>query len=114
MATKKKSSKKFSQKVQNIIKADISRSLAITSILLNVLFLVSILVITSTDTFDRKLFVSSQDRYCSNAAGVQKRVEELGSKEAAAQEWQIDCVGQDFYPYYKEAVDKFRAANNEQ
>jgi len=110
MATHKKTQgKKFKQKVQQAVQNDIFTSIAIASVLLNVLFFVSIFVLTSTSTFDRQLYLSAQERYCNNIDGVRDRAKELGSEQAAQDEWQIDCVGKDFKPFYKEAVDKYRA-----
>lgn len=108
MATKKKSSKK----VQKIIKGDIVKSVAIASVLLNILFLVSILVLTATDTFDRRVYVGARTRYCQNEKSIQERAEELGSETQALQEWQVDCVGEEFAPFYKEALDKYQAHLN--
>ena len=110
MATTKKSqNKKLKQKVLKMVQSDIFKSVAIASVLLNILFFVSLVVVTSTSTFDRELFLSAQERYCNNVEGVRDRAEELGSEQAAVDEWQIDCVGKDFKPFYQEAVDKYRA-----
>lgn len=115
MATKKKtSSKKLSQKVQKMIQTDVFKSIAIASVLLNVLFLITIVVLTATSTFDRELYLSARERYCKNTASIKARSEELGSKTAAKQEWQIDCVGKDFYPFYKEATDRYQADLNQE
>lgn len=110
MATKK--SKKISQKVQKIIKGDFLKSIAIASVLLNVLFLVSIFVLTATDTFDRRVYTGARNRYCQNSASVESRAKELGSEKAALQEREIDCIGSKFQPFYKEALDKYRAEVN--
>lgn len=114
MATKKKSSgKKLSQKVQKIVQTDMFRSVAIASVLLNILFFVTIIVFTSTNTFDRQLYLSAQERYCNNIDGVKDRAKQLGSNEAAEEEWQVDCIGKQFKPFYKEAIDKYRASSNQ-
>lgn len=83
------------------------------SVLLNILFFVTILVLTSTDTFDRGLYQASRDRYCENIKGVRERAKELGSEKAAVEEWQVDCIGKDFKPFYKEALDKYQAQLNQ-
>lgn len=115
MATKKKTpSKKFSQKVHKIVQTDMFKSVAIASVLLNILFLVSIFVLTSTSTFDRQLYTGARERYCQNVDAVRERAEELGSERAAVEEWQVDCIGKDFKPFYKEAVDKYRAQLNQE
>lgn len=115
MATKKKTTgKKFSQKVHKIVQTDVFKSIAIASVLLNILFLVAIFVLTSTNTFDRKLYTASRDRYCENIEAVRSRAKELGSEKAAVKEWQIDCIGKDFKPFYKEALDKYRAQLNQE
>ncbi|MFO0971656.1 MAG: hypothetical protein U0520_04920 [Candidatus Saccharimonadales bacterium] len=113
MATKKKNPMALTQKARKIMKGDIARSVAVTSILLNLLFLVSIFVITSTDTFDRRVYTSARDRYCANKDATKERAKELGDKNAAVREKQIDCIDTDFQPFYKEAVDKYRAQTAE-
>ncbi len=110
MSTKKKTpSKSFQARVTKIVEGDIFKSVAIASVLLNILFLVSIFVLTSTSTFDRRFFVSAQNKYCQNVDGIKARAKELGSDKKALQEWEISCVGKDFQPYYNEAVQKYEA-----
>ncbi len=110
MATKKKTtSKKISQKVRAIVQADMFKSIAVASVLLNILFLVTIVVLTSSSTFDHKLYSSARERYCNNSESLKNRANELGNTEAAIEERQVDCVGEDFRPFYNEAIDKFRA-----
>lgn len=112
MTTKKKPSKKIAQKVNKIVQTDIFKSIAIASVLLNVLFLITVVVLTSTSTFDRKLYTAAREQYCDNSS-TKHRAEELGSKQLALQERQVDCIGDDFAPFYKEALDKYRAKVNE-
>lgn len=109
MAKAKKPSKNFMKKVHHVVESDIFKSVAIASVLLNVLFLVSVVVLTSTSTFDRAFFKSARNRYCQNIQGVQDRAKELGDDKKAVQEWQIDCIGKGFQPYYNEAIQKFEA-----
>lgn len=120
MTTKKKSTKvkpssnkRFLSKVHHAVKEDVVKSIAIASVLLNVLALVTVIVLTSTNTFSRGIFIYTQDKYCSNIEGIKNRATELGNENAAIDEWQISCVGKDFKPFYKEAVDKYRAQNNQ-
>lgn len=117
MATKKKSPKKISKgflsKVHRAVQEDVVKSLAIASILLNVLFLVCAVVLTSSNIFDRSAFNYAQSNYCKNIANVEARAEELGNEKEAINEWQISCIGKDFQPFYKEAVDKYRAQTNQ-
>lgn len=113
MATNKKSQKKLSKKVQKIVKGDVTKSVAIASVLLNILFLVSIFVITATDAFDRRVYVSSKARYCQNQASIQERAAVLGSESAALQEREVDCIGSTFKPFYKEALEKYKAQMNQ-
>ncbi len=103
----------LTQKARKIVRGDITRSIAITSLLLNVLFLVSIFVVTSTDTFDRRVYTSARERYCANKEATEERAKELGDGSAAIREREIDCVGPNFKPFYKEAVDKYRAQNEQ-
>lgn len=110
MATKKKTTrKKISNKVQQIVQTDVFKSIAIASVLLNILFLVTVVVLTSTATFDRKLYISARERYCGNKEVLKSRSEELGSKKAAVMERQVDCNGKDFNPFYNEAIEKYKA-----
>lgn len=109
MVKAKKSSKKITQKVQAIVQADVFKSIAIASVLLNILFLVTIVVLTSTSTFDRKLYTAARERYCNNTESIKHRAEELGSKQAAKEERQIDCLDDTFSPFFQEAVEKYRA-----
>lgn len=112
MATKKKSSKSYLKRVHRIMESDLFKSLAITSILFNLLFLVGIFVLTSNDTFDRGLYLATRDKYCSNLDGVRDRAEELGDENAAIREWQVSCEGKDFKPYFNEAIEKYKAQTN--
>lgn len=110
MATKKKTSgKSFKKNVTRIMESDIFHSVAIASVLLNILFLVSIFVLTSTDTFDRKFYTSAKNQYCANINAISERATELGSEKAAVKEWQITCVSKEFKPFYTESVEKFNA-----
>lgn len=109
MVKKKSSPRKISQKVQKIVKGDVVKSVAIASILLNVLFLVSLFVLTATDTFDRRVYVGARSRYCDNHSSIKERAKALGSEKAALQEREIDCIGENFKPFYQEALDKYRA-----
>lgn len=106
MSTK---SKNIKQKVVKIVESDIFRSIAVASVLLNILFIVSIFILTSTDTFDRKFYSSAHRKYCSNIAEISKRAKELGSEPAAVKEWQVTCISEEFEPFYKEALEKFNA-----
>lgn len=109
MATKKKSSSGFKNKVMKVVESDLFTALAITSVALNILFLASVFVLTSTDTFDRKFYESSRSRYCNNVDGVRQRASELNSEKEAVKEWQVTCVSEEFSPFYEEAIDKFNA-----
>jgi len=120
MTTKKRTSKskpasnkRFLLKVHHAVKEDVIKSTAIASVLLNILFLVTVVVVSSTNIFSRGIYNYTQDKYCSNIEGIKERAEELGNENAAIDEWQISCVGKDFKPFYKEAVDKYRAQNNQ-
>lgn len=109
MVKKKKVSKSVSAKVKKATKSDLFTSVAIASVLLNILFLVSVLVLTSTNSFDRKFYQTSRAKYCENLQAVEDRAVELGDDKAAIEEWQTDCIGKDFKPFYDEAVEKYRA-----
>lgn len=111
--SKNTSGKRFSNKVHKIVKSDLFTSIAIASVMLNVLFFAGIFVLTSTDAFDRKVYTSVLNKYCRNIDGVVDRAEELGSEELALKEWKVTCVSDDFTPYYKEAVEKFEAQSKE-
>ena len=105
-----KSSKKLSQKVKKAIKSDVFTSIAIASVLFNILFLASLIVFTSTSLFDHSVFVAARDRYCKNVDAVRERAKELGSDQKAVNEWKVTCVSNDFRPFYQEAIDKLNAS----
>lgn len=110
MATKKKNSTKgLSQKVRKMVMGDIVKSIAIASVLLNVLFLVSVLVLTSTNVFDRDVYGAARERYCTNPHAFEKRADELGDSASALKERQVDCIGDGFRPFYNEALEKYEA-----
>lgn len=115
MATKKRSSKKsnkrFLSKVHHLTEKDIFKSIAITSILFNILFLAAFLVITNTGSFDRSIYAAVKKQYCKNVDAVRERAEELGEDGAsqAVIEWHVTCLSDQFAPYHTEAVDKFEA-----
>jgi hypothetical protein len=111
--SKKNQSKAFKQKVKKIVSGDIFKSVAAASILLNILFLVAIFVLSSANSFDRKVYVASRDKYCENSEARKVRAKELGSDTAALKERQVDCVGKDFAPFYNEALQKFNAQANQ-
>lgn len=114
MAKKKKPGKKAIQKkVNKLMESDIFHSIAVVSVLLNILFLVSIFVLTSTDTFDRKFYNSAKSQYCANVQGIEDRAEELGSEQTAVREWQITCISKEYKPFYDESVEKFNAQYNQ-
>lgn len=110
---KKSPSKSLKKKITNMTKEDMFKSIAIASVLLNVLFLVSIFVLTNASTFDYRVYSASKERYCQNTDGLKQRSEELGSDKAAQEELQINCVGKQFEPFYNEAVQKYRAQENQ-
>jgi hypothetical protein len=113
MATTKKTSKKVAQKVRAIVQADVFKSIATASVLLNILFLVTVVVLTSSSTFDHKLYTSARERYCNNAGALKSRAHDLGDANAAATEWQINCISKNFEPFYNEAIEKFEAQNKQ-
>jgi hypothetical protein len=109
MATSKKPSKSFRKKVMKIVEGDTLKSIAVTSVLLNILFLVCIFVVTSTNTFDRRFYNAARNQYCKNISGIKARAKELGDEKKALREWEITCVSSEFRPYFDEAVEKFDA-----
>ena len=104
----------MTQKVRKIIKGDVIKSIAVTSVLLNILFLISIVAVTNAGNFDRHLYTGVRDRYCQNGAAAETRTKELGGDfDQAAREREVDCIGNNFKPYYQEALDKFNAQPQE-
>ena len=110
--SKKTPSKAFRQKVKKIVEADVVKSIAIASVLLNILFLVSVVVLSSSSTFDHRVFTAARDRYCRNDEALTSRAKELGSKKAAQEELEVACVGKGFQPFYNEALQKYKAEVN--
>ena len=109
--TKNKSTKngRFLTRVHRITETDIFTSVAIVSILMNILFVASLFVLSSTDAFDHNVYSAVRARYCKNINGVVERAEKTGSEDEAITEWQVNCLSEEFQPYYQEAVEKFRA-----
>lgn len=107
--TNKQPKKSFKTRVMKVVESDLFTAIAISSVVLNLLFLASVFVLTSTDTFDRRFYESSRSKYCQNIDGVIDRAIELGNEKAAVKEWQVTCISKEFSPFYKEALDKFNA-----
>lgn len=115
MVKKSSSSKRgFTQRVHELTKKDIVTSVAVVSVLLNVLFLATVLVLTSSETFSREVYTAARDQYCQNISSLEKRVEAIGSTDLALEERSIDCIDESFYPYYNEAIEKYRAQYTEE
>ena len=109
--TKKKSTKngRFLTRVHKITETDIFTSIAIVSIMMNILFVASIFVLSSTDAFDHSVYNSVRSRYCNNIKGVIDRAQKTGNEKEAVAEWKENCLSEEFQPFYQEAVEKFRA-----
>lgn len=114
MAKKQSPKKRFVKKVHDLTRKDIVTSVAAVSILLNVLFLVTVLVLTNTETFSREIFTATRDQYCTNLKSVRKHADKIGSFKEALKQHRIDCVADDFLPFYNEAIEKYRAHTVEQ
>jgi len=106
MATSKKT---FRKNVTRVMESDIFHSIAIVSVILNILLLVGVYVLSSTDTFGRNFYDSARTKYCQNIDGITDRAEQLKSEKAAVKEWQITCISKEFKPFYDEATAKFDA-----
>jgi hypothetical protein len=111
MAKSKKSSKSLSNKINKVVKSDVFTSIAIVSVLLNLLFLIGVFVLTNTNTYNTGLFNSVRSHYCKNIDGLVSRAEELGDSSEALKEWRVNCVSKEFAPFYQEAVKKFEASS---
>lgn len=114
MAQKKSNSSKngrFLRKVHKLTETDIFTSIAVVSILLNVLFFITVIVLTSTNAFDQNVFNFVKSQYCSNITAVEQRAVEFGNELDAIREWEVNCVTGEFQPYFDEAVEKYDAAN---
>lgn len=109
MATVKKTPRSAAKRIKQMVTSDVFRSIAVVSIVFNILFLASVYVLTNTDTFDRSFYNAARKQYCQNVDGVRARASELSSEKAAVKEWQVTCVSQEFQPYYNEAIEKFNA-----
>jgi hypothetical protein len=108
-SSKSSSKRGFTKRVHELTKKDIVTSIAAVSILLNVLFLVTVIVVTNTDTFSRGVFTAARDQYCKSASAFEDRVMAIGSAELALQERNVDCISEGFLPFYTEAVEKYQA-----
>lgn len=113
-STKSSSKRGFTQRVHELTKRDIFTSIAVVSVLLNVLFLATVLVLTNSDTFSRELYSAAREQYCQNINALEKRAEVIGSTDLAVEERNIDCIGDTFLPFYNEAIEKYRAQSSEE
>lgn len=110
---KKKTNKRFTQKVHKVVKSDLFTSVAIASLLLNIFFVVGLVVLTNPDTYNREVYENVRARYCKNIDGLVDDAEETGNGAQVLAQWKITCVSKEFLPYYKEALKKFNAGSND-
>lgn len=108
---KKKSSFKLGKRAAKIVKQDLIHSLAIASVVLNILFLVGWAVIINGDT-DQQLYDTARDRLCVDnyEENLQKAIGDADNEAAgkvAAVELSVECVSEEFKPYYESAISTY-------
>jgi hypothetical protein len=113
-STKSSTKKGFTNRVHDLTKKDIIASIALVSVLCNVLFLATILVMTNSATFSRGVYTTARDKYCNNISALEQRAEAIGDPSIALEERNIDCISEDFLPFYQEAVEKYHVQSREQ
>lgn len=108
---KKKSAFKLGKRAQKIVKKDLIHSLAIASVVLNILFLVGWAVITNGSS-DQEFFETARTRLCvdnyqDNLNRVISDAENEDAAKLAALELSIQCVDEDFQPFYENAISSY-------
>lgn len=111
MAAKKKSSFKLGKRAAKLVRQDLLHSVAIASVVLNILFLVGWAVIINGGS-DRELYDTARERLCvenydENIARVINEAEDDAAATTAVTEFTIECVGDDFEPYYESAINTY-------
>ena len=107
----KKNSLKLGKRATKLLKRDLIHSVAMASILLNILFLVGWAVITYGDA-DQEAYDLARNRLCVdnykenlNQAILEASTEDAG--KIAAIEFMVQCVSDDFKPYYENAIETY-------
>lgn len=114
----KKNSLKLGKRAAKLLKRDLLHSVAMASILLNILFLVGWAVVTYGDA-DQEAYDLARNRLCVDnySKNLQKAVKDSTTTEAAqvaALEFKIQCVSDDFKPYYENAIETYTQTKTSQ
>lgn len=101
---------KTTKKVKKEISRNVLIAVAITSVLLNMFFLIGLVVYSSTNKFDSALLVESTKRYCDNYTTNMNMVEYFSTPNGIAPDeaaHSITCKQGEFFPYYSNAVNDY-------
>lgn len=94
--------KKLTKKVKKHISDNMLVAVALTSLLINMFFLIGVIIYASTDRLDKALYNNAYTRYCLDDDVI---VFEEGSLEKS--EYEVGCRTGDFGPYYNSALQDY-------
>jgi hypothetical protein len=103
-------------KVRKLTKDNIFTSVAIASIVCNILLLCIVYVATRPDTVDYALYNGIRSHFCSNKNAYNnllKTADKNGeSRQTAQEKYELACNSGNFAPYYQQAVSSYEQAQN--
>jgi len=102
--------KKITQKTKKIIKENTLLAVAITSVLINLFFIIGVITFSSTSKFDKNIYVEGMMRYCDDYDEVKEEgVSAIVNGQEVPQEviYDITCKSGEFSVYYDEAVEDY-------
>lgn len=98
-------------KVRKLTKENVFTSVAIASIVCNLLLLSIIFVVSRPDTVDYSLYNGIRNHYCNNSnsyGNMLKAASKSGeSSQMAREKFEIACNSGNFAPYYQQAVSAY-------
>lgn len=101
--------KKLTKKVQKIIKSDIFASVALVSILFNIILFSAVLLYQSTNAIDLSVYNASYDKLCKDRYddNLIDQIEESSDPAYAKALFEVKCESGDFQRYYDNAVESY-------
>ncbi len=102
--------KKIAKKTKKVIKDNMLLAVAITSVLVNMFFLIGVITYASTSKFDAAMLNRANERYCDDITDLDLAADDLlvNSKSVSAEDYfNVVCRSGDFAPYYLNAVNEY-------
>jgi hypothetical protein len=103
-------SKKLTKKAKQVVKENIVMALVITSVLINLFFIIGAVTYASTSKFDDSLLRVAIARYCNDVKDLNLSDKEVViNDQTVSQEtlFDITCNSGEFAPYYNQAVAEY-------